>query len=172
MLAASNGTVAPSAWKMGAQCLPAAGLRLAAVCQQLPTLSSVANSVPGAACTRLTSLDASQTQLALRADGGDPGLIDSDNAAPVMGAALQRLKDTQGEDAAKAAWDATGLQLSAFLFAVTPLLHTPLRTGTCPCSTAAMVLDLHAIGHDAAASKGSLQGHGERAAVKLVCVST
>jgi hypothetical protein len=66
---------------------------------------------------------------AVRAEGGDPGLIDSDNAAPVMGAALQRLKDAQGEDAAKAAWDATGLQLSAFLFAVTPSCNPPLCTG-------------------------------------------
>ena len=55
---------------------------------------------------------------ALCAEGGDAGLVDSDNAAPVVGAALQRLKDAQDEGAAKAAWDATGLQLSAFLFAV------------------------------------------------------
>lgn len=54
----------------------------------------------------------------MHAEGADPGLIDSDNAAPVIGAALQRIKDAQGEDAAKAAWAATELQLPAFMFGV------------------------------------------------------
>ncbi len=51
-------------------------------------------------------------------EGDDPGLLDSDNAAPVAAAAIQHYKAVRGEDAAKAAWAATGLELKSFLFSV------------------------------------------------------
>lgn len=103
------------------------------VCQQLSALSRWVYHILGNTRTQTTATKASvinHVKSALRAEGGDPGLIDSDNAAPVVGAALQRVKDVQGEDAAKAAWGATGLQLSAFLFAVRVPDICPARTGT------------------------------------------
>ena len=54
------------------------------------------------------------------ADGEDAGLVDSGHAAPVVAAALRHLGATRGQDAARSAWAATGLQLPAFLSLVRP----------------------------------------------------
>ncbi len=54
------------------------------------------------------------------AGGEDAGLLDSGAAAPVIASALQRLKEAKDAEAAKAVWAATGLQLPAFLFSVSP----------------------------------------------------